>query len=334
MRQFDKPMGMAVQGDQLVLATRHEVQFLANARALAHDYLENQPGRYDALYLPQASYLTGDVNVHDVAFADSGILAVNTRFSCLARLSREFSFEPVWRPWFVTDLVPEDRCHLNGVALRDGKPKYVTTLGTTDTAGGWRDEKATGGVLIDVEQNEILVHGLSMPHSPRWHKGQLWVLNSGLGELWVVDPKTGQSISVCGLPGYLRGLCFVGPYAVIGMSRIREKHIFGGLPIQEQQRNLLCGVAVVDLRTGNCEGIFEFTSGCEELLRSSSCRVFIAQLFSIARKMQFFSQLRTLSLAFGCVLAQRFMMNHALPTVQTGRHKIPTCRVSPGRATR
>jgi uncharacterized protein (TIGR03032 family) len=190
---------------------------------------------------------------------------VNTRFSCLARLSRDYSFTPVWRPKFVSDLVPEDRCHLNGVVVLEGQPKYVTALGTTDTAGGWREKKATGGVLIDVQTEEVVCRGLSMPHSPRWYDNRLWVLNSGTGELMLVDAASGKTTAVCGLPGYLRGLCFVGTFALVGLSKIREKHIFGGLPIQQRYEKLLCGVAVVDLRSGRLAGMFEFTSGCEEL---------------------------------------------------------------------
>ncbi|NUQ63354.1 MAG: TIGR03032 family protein [Pirellulales bacterium] len=193
------------------------------------------------------------------------LLLVNTRFSCLARLSEEYNFEPVWRPRFVSDLVPEDRCHLNGLAVVDGRPKYVTALGTTDTPGGWRQHKADGGVLVDVETDETILAGLSMPHSPRWYGGRLWVLNSGTGELLLVDPAGGKSEAVCGLRGYLRGLAFVGPYALVGLCKIREKHIFGGLPIQKRHEKLLCGVVVVDLRRGAEVGMFEFTSGCEEL---------------------------------------------------------------------
>jgi len=265
MREFEKPMGMATAGNRLALATRNDVWVMANAPLLAHDYFQDQPGRYDALYLPRATYHTGDLNTHDLAFDDDGLLLIASRFSCLARLSYDHSFAPIWKPRFITDLVPEDRCHLNGLAMRDGKARYVTALGTTDAAGAWREEKATGGVLIDIETDEIVLGGMAMPHSPRWHNDQLWVLNSGAGQLLLVDPSSGQSNVVCELPAYLRGLCFVDHYALIGMSKIREKHIFGGLPVQQRYEHLLCGVAVVDTRSGQQVGMFEYTSGCEEV---------------------------------------------------------------------
>lgn len=265
MRDFDKPLGMAADRGRLALATRHSVWLFADAPLLAHDYLEEQPGRYDALYLPRVSYLTGDLHIHDLAWAGETLLAVNTRFCCLSGLSKDFSFVPLWKPDFLSDLVPEDRCHLNGLAVRDGRAKYVTALGRTDTPGGWRERKADGGVVLDVETNEVVAQGLSMPHSPRWHDGRLWVLNSGTGELVVVDPDQRNWQVVCGLPGYLRGLCLVGPYALVGLSLIREQHIFGGLPIQERLSKLHCGVAIVDTRSGAQIGFFEFTSGCSEL---------------------------------------------------------------------
>lgn len=265
MRQFDKPLGLAADGNRLALATRYDLVLLANDALLAYEYLEGQPGRYDALYLPRATFHTGDLHTHDIVLQGDDVLVVNTRFSCLARVSPSYSFVPVWKPKFVTDLVPEDRCHLNGLALRDGRPRYVTALGVTDAPGQWREKKASGGVLIDIVSDEVILGGLSMPHSPRWYDGRLWVLNSGTGELLEVDEARGQATAVCGLPGYVRGLTFVGSYALVGLSKIREKHIFGGLPIQQRGIPLRCGVAVVDVRSGSPVGMFEFTSGCEEL---------------------------------------------------------------------
>lgn len=265
MREFDKPLGLAVDGERVALAARHEVWLFANAPLLAPEYIEQQPGRYDAIYLPRITYQTGDLNTHDLSFVDGELVLVNTRFSCLARLSDRYNFTPFWKPSFVSDVVPEDRCHLNGLALVQGRPRYVTALGTTDTPGGWRPAKATGGVVIDVTNDEIVLHGLSMPHSPRWHDGRLWLLDSGTGRLLAADPAAQRAETVCELPGYLRGLCFVGPYAVVGMSKIREKHIFGGLPIQKRCARLHCGLAVVDTRSGSQVGLFEYTAGCEEL---------------------------------------------------------------------
>ncbi len=265
LRQFQKPMGIAVQGQQLAIATQHEVWLFANAPDLAPTYLEDQPGRYDALYLPRALHFTGDLNIHDIAYGNDGLWAVNARFSCLASLSADFSFIPRWRPPFISDNVPEDRCHLNGLAMVDGQPRYVTAFGATDTVGGWRDHKQSGGILIDVEQHEVILRGLCMPHSPCWHGDRLWLLNSGAGELWQVDPQSGQHQVVCTLPGFLRGLCCVGNWAIVGLSQIRERRIFGELPVQQRFPQLICGIAIVNLTTGELAGTLEFTHGCQEI---------------------------------------------------------------------
>ncbi len=266
MRQFEKPMGFAVgPNNRLALATRHDLMLFANGPLLASDYLENEKGRYDTLFLPRASYHTGDLATHDLAFGDDGLWLVNTRFSCLSQLSNEFNFVPKWQPKFITMLAPEDRCHLNGLAMRDNKPAYVTALGETDTVGGWRPTKATGGIIMDVAANEVITRGLCMPHSPRWYDGKLWVLDSGKGEMLQVDPKDGKTTVVTALPGFLRGLSFAGPFALIGMGKIREKHIFGGLPVGTKYPKLLCGVSIVDLRSGKEVANLEFTSGCVEL---------------------------------------------------------------------
>jgi uncharacterized protein (TIGR03032 family) len=264
-RDFEKPMGMDTLGSRMLLATRRQVIELASAPLLAHEFLEGQPGRYDALYLPRVAYYSGDVNVHDVAYGAEGLWLVNTRFSCLASPSHEYSFVPRWRPPFISQTVPEDRCHLNGLAMEAGLPRFVTALGESDVVGGWREKKATGGILIDVPSGAIVVRGLSMPHSPRLHNGALWVLNSGAAELWRVDLNSFRHDVVCRLPGYLRGLCFVGQFALVGLSTIREKHIFGDLPLQQKSLKLRCGVAVIDALTGRQVGLFEFTEGCTEL---------------------------------------------------------------------
>lgn len=262
-RHFPRPMGVAIKGSQIALATRDELLLLADAPLLAPDYL--QPGLYDALFVPRVAYYTGRLNLHDVAFGGETLWIVNTRFSCLCTLSSEYNFVPQWKPWFISELAPEDRCHLNGMTLVNGRPRYVTALGMTNTARGWTDNKASGGVLIDIEQNDILRVGLAMPHSPRYRDGQVFLLNSGMGEFSVIDPEKKNYTAICALPGYLRGLCLVGNYALIGMSKIRERHTFGGLPLQQRFETLHAGVAVVDLTTGSLVGMLEFVDGCHEL---------------------------------------------------------------------
>src|SRR5262249_31096395 len=144
----------------------------------------------------------------------------------------------------------EDRCHLNGLAMADGKARYATALGQTDTPEGWRPGKAHGGCLIDIPQNAIVASGFSMPHSPRIHQGKVWLLDSGTGRLVTVDLRSGANETIAELPGYTRGLSFAGAYAFIGLCKIRETATFGDVPIAARRDKLKCGVVVVELATG------------------------------------------------------------------------------------
>src|SRR6516165_9589511 len=139
VRTFDRPMGLAASGGRLALGTRKEVWFLRNAPDIAPRV--EPAGRHDACFLPRSALVTGDICVHELAWAEEELWVVNTRFSCLCTLHPDYSFVPRWRPPFVTALAAEDRCHLNGLALVQGQPKYVTALGETDTANGWRANK-------------------------------------------------------------------------------------------------------------------------------------------------------------------------------------------------
>jgi hypothetical protein len=162
-------------------------------------------------------------------------------------------------------LAAEDRCHLNGLALVDGQPKYVTALGESDTANGWRANKPRGGCLMEVSSGEVISRGLSMPHSPRWHDGRLWVLESGTGQLVRVEPTTGRPQGVAELPGFARGLALSGAYAFVGLSKIRKTSAMDGVPLAERREQLTCGVAVVDLRSGQVVGLLEFQTAVEEI---------------------------------------------------------------------
>ena len=211
---------------------------------------------YDRLFVPQLGYLTGDLDIHDLVIDNSGRLVfVNTLFSCLATVSEEHSFIPLWQPPFISKLAAEDRCHLNGLALREGKPRYVTAVSQSDVAEGWRDRRVDGGCVIDVQSKEVILSELSMPHSPRWYRETLWLLNSGTGELGYVDLETGKFEPVTFCPGYLRGLAFQGDFALVGVSKPRENRTFSGLPLdkklQEKDAQARCGVLVIDLRSGD-----------------------------------------------------------------------------------
>lgn len=261
-RSFPSPMGMARTGDLLAIGTSQGVWVYQDQPAVGQK-LEPK-GRHDACYMPRTHHVTGDIRIHDIGFAGGELWLVNTRFSCLATLDGIHSFVPRWHPPFISALAAEDRCHLNGLCIIDDEVRYASALGTTDTAGGWREEKATGGVLLEVPSGEVVLSGLSMPHSPRWHDGRLWILESGRGTLSVADLDAGTTEVVAHLPGFTRGLAFAGPFAFVGLSQVRE-HLFGGLPLTKDLDQRVCGVWVVDTRSGDVVAFLRFEGAVQEI---------------------------------------------------------------------
>ena len=225
-------------------------------------------GRYDRCWLPRSSAVTGEIQCHEIAWgagAEPDLWIVNTLFSCLAGVDPRYRFVPRWRPPFISRLAAEDRCHLNGLAMRDGAPAFVSVFAATDEAGGWRKAPVASGCVLDVSSGEVVTTGVAMPHSPRWHDGTLYVLHSGKGRLEQVDLATGQRETVAAVPGYTRGLAFHDGLAFVGLSKIRETATFGGAPIAAYHDQLKCGVAVIELATGTTIATLQFANGVEEI---------------------------------------------------------------------
>ncbi|MCW2832711.1 MAG: hypothetical protein JWN68_664 [Nocardioides sp.] len=252
-RTFDKAMGIAHDPvrDAIHVGTRREIWRLQNVLSPG----ERTETGHDRLYVPMERSTTGYVNVHDLGVERDGrVLMVNTRFGCLARVSPTHSFQPVWWPPFLPGPAPNDRCHLNGLAMRGGRADAVTTVSTSAEVDGWRADRRDGGTIIDVASGEIIARRLSMPHSPRWHDDKLWVANAGTGELGHIDLERGRFEPVAALPGFARGLCFVGNYAVVGTSKPRHGDIYSGLALEDRLASRgwppRLGIFVVDLNSG------------------------------------------------------------------------------------
>ena len=261
---FDKPMGLAVDRNQLFIGTQTGIREFRNVPGAAR-YL-TPPNRNDAVYVFRNYYVTGNIDIHEMALgANNECWFVNTRFSCLCTLDRDHSFRPRWRPRFISGLSPHDRCHLNGVAMMNGQPRWLTALSATDTKEGWRANKRDGGVLLDYESRDIIVRGLSMPHSPRWYRNRLWMLESGRGILAIVDLASGKLQTVARVPGFARGLDFVGPLAFIGLSQLRETNPFTDIVMTEDNADRRSGVWVVNIETGQTIAILKFGGAVQEI---------------------------------------------------------------------
>ena len=221
-RAFNKPMGIALKDNRMALATFDETIVFHNNKDLANKY-PNAPKTFESLYMPRVTYHTGILDLHDIVYAENNeLFSVNTLFSCISKFSTKYSFESYWKPSFITDLEPEDRCHLNGLALKDGKPKYVTALSKGNTPYSWRENITNGGVLIDIDTNKIVLENLPMPHSPRVIDNDLYLLLSATGEIAKVNIEKKTYNVVAHASGILRGMCEYGNYVFVGVSKPRE----------------------------------------------------------------------------------------------------------------
>jgi uncharacterized protein (TIGR03032 family) len=262
-RTFDRAMGIAADANRLAIATGYQVWFMQNEAILASRI--EPAAKHDACYIPRTSHVTSNIDAHEIAWSGDELWIVNTHFSCLCTLDPSYSFVPRWTPNFITELVRRDRCHLNGLAMEQGRPRYVTALGESDTTEGWRENKKDGGCLIDVPSGEVVVRGFCMPHSPRVHDGRVWLLDSGNGRLVTVDVQSGRMDVIAELPGYPRGMALYDRYAFIGLSQIRETATFGGVPVAERSDNRKCCVWVVDITAGKIIEFIEFQQTVQEV---------------------------------------------------------------------
>jgi len=248
---FPRPMGLATATDnnelRLAVATFQEVVVLGDAPLLAAS-LPEESGRYRRLLVPRAILFSGDIDAHDLVWLKGQLLAANTRFSCIARIDAGFSFTPVWTPPFITQVMPEDRCHLNGIAAANDRIAYVTMLARSDAARGWSDVRKDGGLLMDVASGEAILEGLSMPHSPRLR----------------VDAAARSAVTLAELPGFTRGADCLGDVMFVGLSRIRDRARIP-LPIHVKRDQLICGIAAVDRKQGRTLGWLRFDDSYEEV---------------------------------------------------------------------
>jgi uncharacterized protein (TIGR03032 family) len=260
---ISRPMGLAANPKRLAVASVRSIIVFANAPRLAAQH-PGKPGFYDAFFVPRIMHFTGECLMHDMVFSGNAVIGANTKYSCVCRVDGSFSFTPLWKPPFITELRPQDRCHLNGFAGQDGRLRYVTALAATDTEGGWRGQSDFSGVLIDVEENKVLRSDLCMPHSPRLVGDELYLLNAGKGEVLRVDRVSGESTLLTTLPGFAHGLCEHAGVLFVGLSQNRVTRKENPPPIAQQGNPLIAGVAAIESKTGQLLGTAEF-SGITEV---------------------------------------------------------------------
>lgn len=265
-RNFQKPMGIAEdeENDRLAVACRDEIIVFSNSQHLAGHY-PKAPGRYDALYMPRVTYHTGPLDIHDLRFGKNNrLFAVNTLFSCVVEVDAFYNFKPYWSPPFIDEMVSEDRCHLNGMAMENGLPKYATAFNQGNQAQSWRKNITETGVVFDLENNRVLARGLAMPHSPRLFNGELYVLLSATGELVKVDRDNGGYEVVTKLNGFVRGMALHQDYLFVGLSKLRKNSsTFGKLPFAQKANE--AGIVAIHLPTGSIAGKITYQTSVDEI---------------------------------------------------------------------
>ncbi|MEO1662647.1 MAG: TIGR03032 family protein [Pseudomonadota bacterium] len=262
---YPQAMGVVGNGARLYLASLNQIIRLENI--VGPNQLAND--KHDKVYVPRNFQTTGAVDLHEIGVCKDGrVVFINTKYSCLCELSLKHSFKPIWKPSFISQLAPEDRCHLNGLAMEDGVPRYASAVCRSDVVDGWRDRREDGGIIIDIETDEIVAEGLSMPHSPRVYDGKLWVINSGSGELGWIDRKTKTFKPVAFCPGFVRGLAFVEGHAIVTLSKPRYQR-FDGLALadklKEKDADPWCGVLIISLSDGSITHWVRFDGAIQEM---------------------------------------------------------------------
>ncbi|WP_320033518.1 TIGR03032 family protein [Halarcobacter sp.] len=260
-RTFTSPMGLAYDRNKLAIATKTNIITLSS---IEKQVLLKKQNKYDAYFIPTASFYTGYSHLHDIAFGKDKLFAVNTNFSIVGTVNIDFNFTPYWKPNFIKNINGGDQCHLNGLAMENGEPGYVTAFSTTDEPKGWKNTDFKQGVLINVKTNKIVQKNLNIPHSPRFYKNKIYFLESAKSKLNEYNPMTGETTTVIELNGFARGMDIIEDIAFIGISKIRpSSSIFNNL--KYENNDYYAGVVAVNLQTKKIVGKIEYLNDVNEI---------------------------------------------------------------------
>ena len=265
-RNFKKPMGIAIheKKEKIAIATSNQILVFKNVPQLNNGYKGEIPTHYDAMYVPRTQHITGPADIHDLSFLHHDLVAVNTLFSCIVKLTSDFNFEPIWMPNFIDRLEPEDRCHLNGMATEKNEIKYVSAFNNGNTAQSWRKNIKESGIIIKYDTKEIVHTGLAMPHSPRIHDHSLYFLQSAKGSVCVSNPKNGTYEEMYKSKSFVRGMSFYKDYVFIGLSKLRESSSTFAHLAKEGFANH-AGILILNCKTGEYIGTIEYLNSVEEI---------------------------------------------------------------------
>lgn len=266
LNTFNRVTGLYYQDNQLWVGCNNQIIKLTNI-----GQLKQRHNIFNTCFMPKKSFYTTDLDIHDIVVNQQDeIYFVTSQFNCVATpTDKGQCFEVYWKPPWISNIVSEDRCHLNGLALRDNLPRYITTISVSNVLRGWRENRHMGGIVYDIKEDRVVCSGLSIPHSPRWHHNRLWLLESGTGYFGYIDEKEEFQRKTF-IPGFCRGLTFYqDQYAIICSSTDRHESLFIGLKLGdtlvENNAKAKCGVFIVNLANFNVVHSYIFNRGPTEL---------------------------------------------------------------------
>ncbi|WP_462157484.1 TIGR03032 family protein [Pseudoalteromonas sp. GB56] len=263
VRYFPRPMGIALNDDLLAIAMKDQVTTFKQSSKLAFEY-PNKPGQYDSIFFPLSVHFTGKIDAHDVSFSNEGLVVVSTAYNCISKVGGTFGFEPLWKPDFIDEVFPTDKCHLNGMAIdENGELALATAFSETNVYFGWKQTNQNG-LLFDLRNNTVVCRDLQMPHSPRVFNGDIYLLESLAETLVRIDRETGMKEVLYKFTGFARGMNLIGKYAFIGISKFREESL-RNLSINIDNSNVVPSIVVFDLSKNTVIGEIQFHSDIEEI---------------------------------------------------------------------
>lgn len=243
-----RPRGLAIKDNKLTIAAYTEIINYYRYDQLSADMADKIDLQSDSLFVPRNSHITGEINAHDIAWGDGGLWLVNSRFSCICTLQPDLSFKPRWWPMFLDGPTGDGAAHLNCMAMLDGKPAYATCFGPFSEGRSWRDEISLDtGLLIDVQNNQVVMEGLCMPHSPKVYEGKVYVCNSGYGTVMCYDPVTKTAETLLEVQGFTRALTFYKHYMIVCCSKFRTSERAAPLPVALKYQESHAGIYIVDM---------------------------------------------------------------------------------------
>jgi uncharacterized protein (TIGR03032 family) len=259
-----RPRGLAIHDNKLTVATYAEILNYYRYDQLSE--LGHAELQADSVFLPRNSHITGEINVHDLAWGEGGLWMVNSRFSCICTLQPDLSFKPQWWPKFLKGPTGDGAGHLNCMAMKGGKPAYATCFGAFAKGRSWRDESdLETGLLINVQTDEVVLEGLCMPHSPKLYKDKVYLCNSGHGTVICYDPQTKTTETVLEIQGFTRALTFYQDYMIVCSSKFRQSERAASLPVALKYQESHAGVYIVDMSTMSIVAFCRFDGDVSQL---------------------------------------------------------------------